>query len=235
MEIGSVLFAAGRGTRLRPLTNSVPKPALPVLDLPLGAWGLAALTQVAPPVVVNASHLADRLIRALDALGLEGWEAFVEEPEAFGTAGTLAALRPRIGRRVVTHNADLVSDLDVHELLAAHERGNRAATLAVAEVPSGADLKIDSGVATVFVDRRERREEVGARFIGAAVFERAALDLLPEERPAGLGETLLPELVARGEVTVHVHPGYWRDVGTLNAYEAVIRDVGDGRAPRPRL
>ncbi len=230
-----MLFAAGRGSRLRPLTDSVPKPALPLLDLPLGAWGLAALTRAAPPVVVNASHLADRLVHALDALGLEGWEVFVEKPEAFGTAGTLAALRPRIGRRVVTHNADLVSDLDVYELVATHERGDRAATLTVAEVPTGADLKIDSEVATVFVDRRKRPNEPGARFIGAAVFERDALDLLPEERPAGLGETLLPELVARGEATVHVHRGYWSDVGTVDAFEAVIRDLRDDRAPRPQL
>lgn len=231
MEIGSVLFGAGRGERLRPLTDRVPKPALPLLDVPLAAWGLAGLARVAPPVVVNASHLAERLLGALEALELSGWEALVERPEAYGTAGTLAALRERIGPRLVTWNGDLLTDLDPDALIETHERVGALATLAVLPVESGADLVTAGDRVTTFVDRRRDAGAGGARFMGAAVFERAALERLPSERPAGLGETLLRELATSGDLAVHAFDGYWRDVGTVDAFRDASLDLLYERAP----
>lgn len=227
--VRSVLFCGGRGTRLRPLTDSVPKVALPVAGVPLGAWGLAALRPVGG-TVVNVSHLGRQVVDALRPFG--PFEVLWEEPEPFGTAGTLAALAERAAERVVTYNGDLLSDLDVRDLIRTHERSGSAGTVAVAHVPDGADLVEEGGRVIRFIDRRERNSP-GARFIGAAVWERAALDLLPQHRPAGLGETLLPALVERGGLAAHVHEGYALDVGTLERYETAQRDVAEGRAPVP--
>ena len=231
MEIGSVLFGAGRGKRLRPLTDRIPKPALPLLDVPLGAWGLAGLVRAAPPVVVNASHLAESLVEALEAVGLTGWRAVVEAPEAYGTAGTLAALRDQVSPRILTWNGDLLTDLDPADLMAAHEASGAIATLAVTTVSSGADLPLADGVVSGFVDRRKEPDAAGARFMGAAVFEEAALERLPTTRPAGLGETLLRDLAESGDLAVHVFSGYWTDVGTPEAYLAASLDLLYGRAP----
>ena len=226
-----MLFGAGRGKRLRPLTDRIPKPALPLLDVPLAAWGLAGLVRVAPPVVVNASHLADRLIGALDGVGLPGWRAVVEEPEAYGTAGTLAALRDQLSERVLTWNGDLLTDLDPGDLLATHDTSGAPATLAVMEVSSGADLRLDRVSVSGFVDRRREPDVAGARFMGAAVFERAALSRLPSTRPAGLGETLLRDLAGSGDLAVHIFSGYWTDVGTPEAYLGASLDLLYERAP----
>jgi len=231
MEIGSVLFGAGQGKRLRPLTEALPKPALPMLDVPLAAWGLAGLARVAPPVVVNVSHLASRLIDALGGLGIPGWEPLIESPRAYGTAGTLAALRDRVGGRVLTWNGDLLTELDPVDLLRTHERLARPATVAVVRVPAGADLGINREIVTRFVDRRRRPDVAGVRFIGAGVFERDALDRLPATRPAGLGETLLRDLGESGDLGVHVFGGYWSDVGTPKAYRRASLDLLYGRAP----
>src|SRR5688500_11624148 len=231
MEIGSVLFGAGRGKRMRPLTDRIPKPALPLLDVPLGAWGLAGLVRAAPPVVVNASHLAERLVEALERLGLDGWPGAVEAPEAYGAAGTLAALRDQVSDRVLTWNGDLVTDLDPGALLETHLASGAPATLAVVEVSSGADLRLADGSVSAFVDRRRNPEVAGARFMGAAVFERSALERLPSERPAGLGETLLRDLAASGDLAVHLFNGYWTDVGTPEAYLNASLDLLYERAP----
>lgn len=229
--MGSVLFGAGRGRRLRPLTDRIPKPALPLLDVPLGAWGLARLVHAAPPVVVNASHLADRLVGALQPLDLGPWQAVVEAREAYGTAGTLAALEDRIPGRVVTWNGDLLTDLEPAELLESHLGSGAVATVAVMEVSSGADLRLNGSSVEAFVDRRHDPAAGGARFLGAAVFERAALERLPARRPAGLGETLLRDLAESGDLAVHVFTGYWTDVGTPEAYLAASLDLLYGRAP----
>jgi mannose-1-phosphate guanylyltransferase len=231
VEISSVLLAAGRGKRMRPLTDRIPKPALPVLDVPLAAWGLAALTQHARPTVVNVSHLADQVVAALRVTGIGGWEPLVEGVDAYGTAGTLRALRDRLGPRVVTWNGDALTDLHLPDLLTAHAETRAPATLLVREVDTMADLTLQGCSVTGFVDRRKEPDAAGGRFLGVAVFEREALDRLPDHRPAGLGETLLRELANGGDLNVHLFDGYLRDVGTPAEYLQASLDVLAGTGP----
>jgi mannose-1-phosphate guanylyltransferase len=231
--VSSVLFAAGVGKRLRPLTERVAKPALPVLDVPLGTWGLAALARSAPPVIVNASHLAGTIETALRA-ALPGatWELFVEEPEGFGTAGTLRALRDRFDGPVVTHNGDLLCDLDPAAVLRSHVEGGAMATAAFRPVDANADAELSADRVVEWFDRR-RTSKPGWQFVGIAVFDAAALGLLPDLRPAGLGESLLTVLAERGELAAHRFHGYALDVGTPSRYLQANIDVLNEIAPAP--
>ena len=235
MSLAAVLFAAGRGHRLRPLTDEVAKPAMPLLDVPLAAFGLQRLFEACPAVVMNVRHLPGSVTAAVAPYLPTGGslDALYEIPEAYGTAGTLAALRDRFDGRVLTWNSDLLTDLSASDLLAAHESSGAPATIAVAEVASGADFVLAGDRAVGFVDRRARSDAAGGVFVGAAVFERATLDRLPPTRPLGLGETLLAWLAAAGELGVHRHEGYWRDVGTVGAYLAASLDLLAGRGPGP--
>jgi NDP-sugar pyrophosphorylase family protein len=230
--IGSILFAAGGGTRLRPITDAVSKAALPMLDVPLGAWGLRTLLGAAPPTVANVSHLADTVVTALSPhAGRDRLEFMVERPDAFGTAGTLAALEERVAGRVVTCNADLLSDLEAAELVLSHERLGAPATVAIKEVDAGADLEVSGDGAARLIDRREDRDTAGGLFLGMAVFEDSALGLIPAERPLDLTRGLLGPLIDRGQLAVHRHSGYAVDVGTPGRYLASSLDLLDGTAP----
>ena len=235
MEIASVLLAAGRGKRLRPLSDRVAKPALPVLDVPLGAFGLARLVEETPPVVMNLSHLPETVTPALSEIvaPASGWSTYVEPPQALGTAGTLAALSGRMAPIVVVYNADLVSDLSPRDLLDAHRASGAPATLAVRRVATGADLLVDVGVVTGFVDRRETTRAAGALYLGVAALDRAVIEAIPHRVPLGLGETVFPELAARGELAIAQHYGYALDVGTSARYLEVTMDLLHGRGPEP--
>lgn len=235
MSIAGVLFAAGRGQRLRPLTDEVAKPALPLLDVPLAAFGLRKLFEAAPAVVVNVRHLPRSVTAALAPYvpGNRRLDSFHEAPEAYGTAGTLVALKERLSSPFLTWNADLLCDLSARHLLAAHEASGAPVTIAVREVSEGADFVLEGGRAVGFVDRRERGDVAGGVFIGAAAFERSALDSLPETRPLGLGETLLASLARSGELGVYRHGGYWRDVGSPASYVTASLDLLEGRGPQP--
>jgi len=234
VKVASVLFAAGSGTRLRPLTARVPKPALPVLDVPLAAGGLAGLARDVPPVVVNVSHLGVAVWDALAPWSQSDEVSFLwEKPEPYGTAGTLRALADRLDARVVTRNADALIDLEPSALVAAHDRLGAPATVAAAPVDAGADLRIAGERALELIDRRADPQRPGWLFLGMAVFERSVVGLVSDARPSGLTETLLRPLVARGDLAVHVHAGYALDVGTPARYLRASLDVLQGAAPEP--
>lgn len=232
MAIGSILFAAGEGKRLRPLTAEVAKPAVPVLDLPLGAWGLSELLRAAPPVVVNASHQASGLEASLRGICPDGWELFYEGNEGFGTGGTVAALSERMEGPVVVYNGDLLTDLDVGALLATHEERGAGITLAVAPVSAGADVRLDGADITGFVDRRVTGAAAGAQYLGVAVIEPEVARRISKELPLGLGESVFQPLANRGWLAAFVHEGYALDVGTIERYLEASFDCLYERAPR---
>jgi mannose-1-phosphate guanylyltransferase len=229
--VRALLLAAGRGERLRPLTDLVPKPALPMPGAPLGAWMLEGLLRRFDSVTVNCSHLASAVI---SQLALEDRvEVLREEPEPLGTGGTLAAIRSRVEDRIVVANADVICDLDLDALLDAHARMGAGATVAVKRVESGADFGLTAEARVAgFFDRRFVPYASGARFIGVAVYERAALDRLSDEVPLGLGEALLAPLASEGDLATYMHDGYVTDVGTLQRYVDACGDVLAEVAPR---
>jgi mannose-1-phosphate guanylyltransferase len=232
-----VLFSAGRGTRLRPLTESVPKAILPILDVPLGGWGLSQLLSICPKVFVNVQADVRSLIQShLAPFFAEhpGAVAFVEEsPDPFGAGGTLVALREHLTEAVVTWNADTITDVSLHALFDAHRASGAAATIAVMPVRTNADVSFDERRAIEFIDRHARPDASGGQFIGVAILQRAVLDSLPEDRPLGLAEAVLEPLVRKEELAVHVHTGYAIDVGAFSRYLRVSLDMLEGRGPTP--
>ena len=234
MDIGSVLFSAGVGKRLRPLTGVLAKPSVPVLDLPLGGFGLADLLSTAPPVVVNVSHLPETVLSAFEEhFPGAPWLGFTEQPEGFGTAGTLAALKKQIRERVVVRNADTFSDVEASDVLTTHFTLGAPLTVAVQPVDTGADFVVDGDRAVGFVDRRIDPAAPGVRYIGVAVLEKSAIKKIPNARPLGLGESVFKPMVESGDVAVHVHDGYALDVGTVANYLQANLDALEGRGPQP--
>jgi len=232
VEFGSVLFAAGAGTRMRPITRQRPKPALPVLDLPLASFALSSLLAARPPVIVNLSRRPEAVQGALARWITPQVEFFVESPQPLGTAGTLAALRRQLAPTVLTANADVVSDLDTDALVATHARVGATATVAVTRVDASADFALSGEHVAALVDRRVSPAQAGWMFTGFAVFERAALEGLEIPTPSGLTEAVLRPLIARGEVAASRHHGYFIDVGTPQRYLQASLDLLEGRVGR---
>lgn len=228
-RFSSLLLAAGRGTRLRPLTDHIPKPALPLLDVPLGAYGLADLEAAGGPMFVNLSPAHELVRHALSPFA-PGAEFLLELPVPYGSAGTLRCFKERFAGPVVTRNADLLTDASVLDAISAHVAGGAPATIVTQEVSEGADLISRDGRAVRFVDRRAEAA-AGDLWLGVSVLEREVLELIGPELPRDLASGLLTQLIERGEVAVVRHDGYFMDVGTIERYLAATEDVLYGRVP----
>ncbi|AUX22945.1 nucleotidyl transferase [Sorangium cellulosum] len=221
----AMILAAGLGTRLRPLTDELPKPLLWLGDRPLVAHIAERLAAGSVRrVVLNRSHLAERFSREILAALPAPVEA-VDEPEPFGTAGGLANAARALGEGdVIVWNGDILIDLDVAALSAAHAaHGQRGAgaTLAVAPRPAG-EGTVGVGARGEVVRLRGERfgdEAAGGDFVGVHGVGEALRRRLPP-RGCMVGDVYLPWLREGRALATFPAPAVWHDIGTIAAYLA---------------
>jgi NDP-sugar pyrophosphorylase family protein len=216
-----VLMAGGPGLRLRPLTESVPKPLLPVGDRPIveiivEAFVRAGFTRQLLAVGYKAAMLRERLG---DGRRLGAVIDYVVEDERLGTAGALGLLPTRPTAPFFVMNADVLTAVDPRHLMAFHEEHAGSATVCVREV----DATQPYGVVEI-ADGRLRsivEKPVTRHFVNAGIYVLAphVLDLVERGRPLDM-PALLGRLVARGDAP-HVFPLHepWLDIGRPADYE----------------
>jgi mannose-1-phosphate guanylyltransferase len=235
-----MVLAAGRGERMRPLSDLVPKPALPLPGGPLVAWSLRLTAATgARRVVVNTWHLAARMEEAVRrvATALPDVEVVVtRETDLLGTAGGLARARDLglLGGdgAVLVANGDVVQSLDLRPLLARHDEGVDDVTLAL--LPhldprrwSRVELDLDGHVRAVRPSGPPSSGEVPLLYPGVMMVSRDALDRIPSGR-CEVPATLWEPARRAGRLGGVVVSGHWREVGTPAAYrEAAVALCGD--------
>src|ERR687884_1994674 len=132
----ALILAGGEGTRLRPLTSTVPKPVVPLVDRPFVTFLLDWLRRHGvDDVVMSCGHLATGVHNVLgdgSAFGVR--LRYVEEPEPLGTGGAVKYAEPPLDERFLMLNGDVLTDIDLTEQLAQHERTGAIATLALTPV-----------------------------------------------------------------------------------------------------
>lgn len=224
-SFSAFVLAAGHGTRLRPLTEEIPKPLLPVGAEPLLCSTLRVLHEAgALELWVNAHYHSDKIVSKIRELG---FNVHVNcEERILGTAGGVAAVREHVTAPVVLVNGDIVTTMPVAALLAAAGPG---LTLAVATPSAGT-------AGTVGLDRKGRvvrlrgqsfGEEVrAADYIGVACLGPECLDTLPGEGCL-IGDWALPWLCRGGVIDTVWSEAPFRDLGTPASYlEANLEWLG---------
>ena len=230
----ALILAGGEGTRLRPLTSTVPKPVVPLVDRPFIRFMLDWLrSHGVDDVVMSCGHLAAGVRNVLgdgSALGIR--LRYVEEPRPLGTGGALKFAEALLEDRFLMLNGDVLTDMDLSAQLAQHERTGARATLALTPVedPSAYGLvrTTDGGEVTEFVEKPSP-DQIDTRNIsaGAYVLERSVLDMLEPEQPASIERDVFPALVGDGLYGC-VADGYWLDIGTPERYLEGTFDILEG-------
>jgi mannose-1-phosphate guanylyltransferase len=230
----ALILAGGEGTRLRPLTSTVPKPVVPLVDRPFIAFMLDWLRgHGVDDVVMSCGFLASGVRNVLgdgSAYGLR--LRYVEEPRPLGTGGALKFAEPLLDERFLMLNGDVLTDLDVSAQLALHDQRGAQATLALTPVedPSAYGLvrTRDDGEVTGFVEK-PAPDQIDTHNISAGIYvlERSVLELLEPEAPASIERDVFPRLVGDG-LYAYVGDGYWLDIGTPERYLEGTFDILEG-------
>jgi mannose-1-phosphate guanylyltransferase len=230
----AVILVGGEGTRLRPLTSTVPKPVVPLVDRPFISFMLEWLKQHGvDDVIMSCGFLATSVRNVLgDGSGLGIRLRFVEEPDPRGTAGALKFAAPMLDERFLMLNGDVLTDIDLSAQLAQHEQTGAKATLALVPVadPSAyglVHLHEDRSVRD-FVEKPSP-DAIDTNLIsaGAYVLEREILELVPADRNVSIEREVWPRLIDRGLFGFPAE-SYWLDIGTPERYLQGTFDIIEG-------
>jgi mannose-1-phosphate guanylyltransferase len=223
----AVILAGGLGTRLRPITYARPKALVPLLNRPMILHVLDSLPPAVDEVIIAASYM----IEALEAFfaAREGSQRIllVEEAEPLGTGGALRNLKGTVEGTFLALNGDVLSSLDLGQLVAHHRTKGGLGTLALWEVadpePYGIVDVDGEGRIQRFLEKPSP-DEVFSHWInaGAYVLEEGILDLIPEGRPVSMEREVFPVALAQGLYGLFFE-GFWSDAGTLEQYLAATR------------
>lgn len=226
----TVIMAGGEGRRLRPLTDTTPKPLLSIGGRSLLELLIERLRQSGLVDIVIALHHRPAMIR--ERLGDGGRLGvrveYVEEPRPLGTMGVLPLIREKLSEPFFVVNADILTKCDFRAMWAFHHGQGAVATVGVTlhqvDIPYG-ELLLD-GTRLVRVEEKPRKEYLINA--GIYVLEPAVLDLVPREEYLDATD-LVALLLARGlPVAAHRIPEYWLDVGRLHDLEKANRDLAEG-------
>ena len=231
----ALILAGGEGTRLRPLTSTVPKPVLPLVGRPFISYMIEWLRgHGVDDVILSCGFMADGVRSVLGDGAEHGVRLrYVEEPEPLGTGGALKYAEDLLDERFFMLNGDVLTDMDLTAQLAQHERTGAQATLALVPVedPSAYGLVRRNGDHSVkeFVEK-PNVAEIDTNLInaGAYILERAVLDVVPPKGTnASIEREVFPALVGRG-LYGYESGGYWLDIGTPERYLQATFDILEG-------
>lgn len=211
----AVILAGGKGTRLRPYTLVLPKPLIPVGDVPVIESLLKWLRRNGiKNICISIGHLG-HLIKALCGDGSQ-WDMSIEyseEPEPLGTIGPLLLLKHELQDTFLVTNGDLVTDMNLREFIQFHKRHGGILTVAVKEKSVKIDLGVlesEDGIASRF---REKPQLQFQASMGIYCMEPKILEYIPVGMPFGFDD--LMHTLMSADVPIHVYPhvGRWMDIG----------------------
>ena len=222
----AIILAGGKGTRLAPYTTVLPKPLLPIGDMPIID---VVIRQLAfhgfDDITLAVGYLAELIMAYChngDRYGLK--LNYSREETPLGTAGPIS-LVSNLNDTFLVMNGDLLTNIDYRSMWAYHKKRGSVATLAVYR----REVKIDFGITesddeqwlTDYIEKPVYRYAVST---GIYIFEPSILRYIPFGHPLDLPD-LVKRLLSQGEkVCTYPFSGYWLDIGRHEDYETALRD-----------
>ena len=232
----AVILAGGNGTRLRPLIATVPKPMLPLFDMPILEHSIRLLAKHGiRDIIITTSPYADGLMDYFEDGASWGVRIrYSVEHEPMGTAGAVKLPRKMIEDTFIVLSGDIVSDFDLKEATTTHKSTSAIATILLSEVDDPTQfgmVRCDStGRVSQFIEKpRSHAANSNTVSTGIYVFDPEVLSCIPYDEPCDFGRQLFPRMLNNQEPVYGISPkGYWCDVGNLANYRRLHTDALTG-------
>lgn len=239
----ALFLVGGLGTRLRPLTDRMPKPMVPVMGKPLLERNMEALKLHGIREIVLSTCYRPEVIEQYFGNGSDfGLKIhYVCEESPLGTGGAIKNCEEYFDDTFLVFNADILSNINYSEMLRYHKRKKADVTIAVTQVENPSAYGVieydEDGYAYLFKEKPAPHEVV-SHFINAGVyvFEPSVLWKIASGRPVSVEREVFPKLLEQGrKIAVYKGCNYWLDIGTPEKYIQAHRDGFEGRLHLPEI
>lgn len=233
----AVVMAGGFGTRIQPLTNSVPKPMLPVANIPMMQHIIEKLRDVNIKDIVILLYFKPEIIKRYfgDGSGFGVNIEYVLPDDDYGTAGAVKKAEPFLNETFMIVSGDLVTDFDFQKIIDFHKQKGSKLTITLTSVVDplqfGVVITDKEGKIQKFLEKPSWGEVFSDTInTGIYILEPEILSKIPEGENYDFGKNLFPSLMDE-QVTLWgcVVDGYWRDVGNPKSYREVHIDILNNR------
>jgi mannose-1-phosphate guanylyltransferase / phosphomannomutase len=233
----AVIMAGGEGTRLRPLTSNAPKPMMPIANVPMMEHIVTLLREHGfDDIVVTVAFMANHIRNYFgDGSELGVRMRYATEETPLGTAGSVLNAREQLDERFLVISGDVLTDIDLGAVARFHEERGALATIGLTPVENPLEFGIVITQEDGSIERFLEKPTWGQVFsdtinTGIFVLEPEIFDYIDEGRSVDFSSEVFPRLLEEGKPLYGaVVEGYWEDVGTLEAYVRVHKDVLDGK------
>jgi mannose-1-phosphate guanylyltransferase len=229
----AIILAGGKGTRLRPLTMHTPKPIVPLANQPFLLYQIELLKRAdVLDLVLSLSYQPHKIE---DRLG-DGTDhgvriSYTVEASPLGTAGAYKNARAHISDTTVILNGDILTDVDLNQVIRVHRERKAVATIMLTPVANPASYGLvqtaDDGRVLRFLEK-PKQDEITCNTINAGIYvlEPRVLDYVPDGEPFMFEYGVFPKLLEKEEPFFsYTWNGYWRDIGTSASYLQANLDV----------
>ncbi|HEY4705984.1 MAG TPA: sugar phosphate nucleotidyltransferase [Thermodesulfobacteriota bacterium] len=234
----SIIMAGGFGTRLRPLTNNLPKPMVPMANRPMMEHIIELLKKNAITDLTALLYFQPEMISGYlgDGAGLCVKIDYITLTVDLGTAGAVGSAMRKIGGDETTLiiSGDVLTDIDLKRAVEFHKRNNSAATIVLTRVenplPFGIVITDEEGRIVRFLEKPSWGEVFSDTInTGIYILEKKVLDYIPPDREFDFSKDLFPLMLEKKEPLFgYIAEGYWKDVGSLEEYRAANMDILQG-------
>jgi mannose-1-phosphate guanylyltransferase len=233
----AIFLAGGKGSRLRPLTDKVPKPMVPIMNKPLIERTMVHLKTSGINQIVMSSCYRFQDIEDYfgngEKLGLE--IEYIVEDKPMGTGGAIRKAGTGVDKTFIVFNSDILSDLNIKKMLEFHKKSKAIATIAVTKVENPSAYGViacdKKGYAKSFIEKPEPNEDA-SHYVNAGIyiFEPGILDEIPQNKVISVERDIFPKLLDKGlKIAVFRDDSYWIDIGTIKKYLQTHKDIMHGK------
>jgi mannose-1-phosphate guanylyltransferase len=232
----AVILAGGFGTRLRPLTYSIPKPLVPLVGKAMIVRMVESLPQSVDTVVLAVSYMKEALEEHFQSQPCGRKVVVVHEPSPLGTGGAIKNVAQHLDETFIAMNGDCISSLDFRSLIKAHRQNGGIGTIALWQVDDPTAfgvVELDKAGRVINFQEKPKREEAKSDLINAGyyVFEPEILDYIGKG-PVSIEREVFPNILDYG-LFGHRFSGHWMDCGTRESFLAAQAKILDQEQPQP--
>lgn len=229
----ALFLAGGLGTRLKPITNELPKPMVPIMGKPLLERNIEKLKRHGITEIILSTCYKPQIIEDYfgDGSKLGVRISYIAEDRPLGTAGAIKNAQKYIDDTFLVFNADILSDIDVSDMIRQHRKRGAQVTIAVTRVANPSAYGVieydENGFVTAFKEK-PRPHESRSNLINAGtyIFEPQVLDEIPGGRAVSVERETYPLLLQKGyRIAVYDRCSYWLDLGTPEKYLKAHKDI----------